>query len=283
MNIIKYEKKQYSVLLLFFKWIIITALVLVFLYPLVFTLIVSFKAKGEVWSNFFGLPQRIHFRNYVDAWKRGNIGRSTFNSLYITVVTVILQLLFSSMIAFLLVRVKIPFNRFLFAFFSIGVMIPLHAVVLPIARRAVQLHMSDSHLYLILVYTAGGIPWFVFLMTGYMKSIPVSLEEAAMLDGSSLEQIFFRIVLPLSRPVLLTCSILAFLGSYNELLLAMVLLKSRIKLTIPVALSAFTGFHSVNFPELTAAVIISILPTIILYVVFQGKVESGLAAGAVKG
>ncbi len=278
-NLVGKQPLLYTVI----KWIIISFLVVIFIYPLILTVIVSFKAKAEVWGNFFGLPEKLQFHNYVDAWKRGHIGRALFNSFYISIVTVFFQILLSSMIAFLLVRVKIPFNRFLYAFFSIGVMIPLHAIVLPIVRKAVLLNASDNHIYLILVYVAGGIPWFVFLLSGYMRNVPESLEEAAMLDGSSLSRIFFSIVLPLSKPVILTCSILAFLGSYNELLLAMVLLKSYANLTIPVALMAFTGFHNVNFPQLTAAVTISILPTIILYLVFQEKVEQGLAAGAVKG
>ena len=274
---------EVSIAIKIIKFIIIFLMVVIFLYPFILTVTVSFKTKDEVWSNFFGLPSKLNLNNYKEAWVRGNIGRSLINSFYIAIVSTFIQILLSSMVAYLIVRVKIPLKSFLFVFFSIGMMIPLHAIVLPIVKRAAHFGLYNSHIYLILVYSAGGMPWFVFLISAYMKSIPPSLEEAALIDGAGLIKIFFRIILPLSKPVLMTCSILAFLGGYNELLLAMALLRTREKLTIPVALSAFTGMHQVNFPELTAAVTISIIPTVIIYLIFQEKVEKGLAAGAVKG
>jgi len=152
-----------------------------------------------------------------------------------------------------------------------------------VARRAVNLGMSNTHFYLICVYIAGGIPWLVFLMTSYMQSIPETLEEASIIDGCGLFQMFTHVTLPLSKPILLTSAIITFIGSYNELLIAMVLLNSQVKKTIPLALSAFVGYHDVNFPLMTAAIIISIIPTMFIYLLFQEKVEQGLTAGAVKG
>ncbi len=274
--------KRDDIILSFFKFMLAAAAVVVFLYPLFLTVVVSLKTKPEVFARFFGLPASPQFSNYADAWKRGHIGQAFLNSMIICSSTVVLQIFAAGMAAFILSRVKFRINSLLYVFITMGMMIPLHAVVLPIAKRAVSWGMSDSRLYLVLVYTGGGIPWLVFLMVSFMKSIPDSIEEAAVMDGCTLRQIYFRITIFLSQPIFITSAIITFLGSYNELLLAMVLLKSRAKKTIPVALSAFTGFHDVNYPQLTAAVVISILPAVILYVLFQENIKRGLTAGSVK-
>lgn len=265
------------------KALFLSIMFVVFIYPLFLTVVVSLKAKPEVWGDFFGMPAVLQFHNYPDAWRRGNIGTAFFNSIYITIITVSFQLLLSNMSSFIIARVKIRINNFLHALFSLGVMIPIHAILLPIARRAVNLGMSDSHFYLICVYIAGGLPWLVFLMVSYMRSIPEALEEAAIIDGCNLSKVYFHVTLQMSKPILITSAIISFIGSYNELLIAMIILKTNAKKTIPVALSAFTGFNDVNFPQLTAAIVISIIPTIILYLFFQEKMEKGLTAGALKG
>jgi len=263
--------------------LVLAVMFVVFIYPLILTLIVSFKVKTEVWGNFFGLPENLQFHNYSDAWKQGHIGTAFFNSFYITIITMSFQIILSSMISFVIARVRIRYSNVLFLFITAGVMIPIHAILLPVARRAVHLGLSDSHFYLICVYIAGGIPWLVFLMTSYMQSIPGTLEEASIIDGCGLFQMFSRVTLPLSKPILLTSAIIMFIGSYNELLIAIVLLNSQAKKTIPLALSAFVGYHDVNFPLMSAAIIISIIPTLFVYLLFQEKVEQGLTAGAVKG
>ncbi len=263
--------------------LVLALMFVVFIYPLILTLIVSFKVKAEVWGDFFGLPEQFQFHNYSDAWKKGHIGTAFFNSFYITIITMLFQIILSAMIAFVIARVKIPYSNALYLFVTAGVMIPIHAILLPVARRAVNLGLSNTHFYLICVYIAGGIPWLVFLMTSYMLSIPETLEEASIIDGCGLFQMFTYVTLPLSKPILLTSAIITFIGSYNELLIAMVLLNSQAKKTIPLALSAFVGYHDVNFPLMTAAIIISIIPTLLIYLLFQEKVEQGLTAGAVKG
>ncbi len=263
--------------------LVLALMFVIFIYPLILTLIVSFKVKSEVWGDFFGLPEQFQFHNYSDAWKQGHIGTAFFNSFYITIITMSFQIILSAMISFVIARVKIRYSNVLYLFVTAGVMIPIHAILLPVARRAVNLGLSNTHFYLICVYIAGGIPWLVFLMTSYMQSIPETLEEASIIDGCGLFQMFTHVTLPLSKPILLTSAIITFIGSYNELLIAMVLLNSQAKKTIPLALSAFVGYHDVNFPLMTAAIIISIIPTMFIYLLFQEKVEQGLTAGAVKG
>ena len=263
--------------------IVLVLMFVIFIYPLILTLIVSFKLKSEVWDNFFGLPAHFQFQNYAEAWEQGHIGIAFFNSFYITIITVFFQILLSSMISFVIARMKLRFINVLYLFVTAGVMIPIHAILLPVARRAVNLGLSNTHFYLICVYIAGGIPWLVFLMSSYMQSIPETLEEASIIDGCGLFQVFSHVTFPMSRPILLTSAIIAFIGAYNELLIAMVLINSQAKKTIPLALSAFVGYHDVNFPLMTAAITISIVPTLLIYLLFQEKVEQGLTAGAVKG
>ena len=264
-------------------WIFLLIMLGVFIYPLILTLIVSLKTQSEVWANFFGFPAIPQFRNYPDAWYRGGIARALINSLYLATTTVLFQLGFANMVSFVLARVNIRINNFLYTFFALGIMIPIHAILLPIAQRAVDLGLSDSHLYLLAVYVGGGLPSLVFLMVSYMKSIPSTVEEAATIDGCSLSQVYFNVTLPMSQPILVTTAIIAFISSYNELPVALVLLKSTNLRTLPLALSTFVGFNSVNFPQLTAAIVTAILPTITLYVFFQSKIQKGLTSGAIKG
>ena len=255
----------------------------IFIYPLIYTIMSSLKNNNEIYSNYFGLPTVFRYENYKDALNTGNMGKAFVNSLLLTLITISGQLLFSAMAAFALTRVRFKLNYPLLIFFSLGMMIPIQSILIPIATLAAKFHLSDSYVGLLAVYIGGGIPSCVFIIAGFMKSLPKELEEAAIIDGCNINKIFWLIDLPLSVPAIVTMGIMAFLGTWNELIVALVLIKQEALKTLPMALLSFNGQFSVKWGMLCAAIVIAIIPTVTVYTLLQNKVERGLSEGAVKG
>lgn len=256
---------------------------LVFIYPLIYTLLTSLKSNHEIFSNIFGLPRTFQFENYANAWVKGRIGKYFFNTLFVCGTYVVLAILFSTMAAFVLARLKAGWLKVVFYFFVAGMMIPIHAILIPLAQISVSLNASNNFFFLISIYIAGGIPYMIFVITGFMRSLPSELEEAAIMDGAGLATIYTRVVLPLSKPAISTMAILGFLSSWNDLILALLFLKKESMRTLSLGLMNFTGFFTSDYAGISAAVIIVNIPTIILYLLLQEYVEKGLTAGAVKG
>lgn len=255
---------------------------LIFIYPLIYTLITSLKMNNEIFTNYFGLPHVFQWENYKNAWVKGKIGTYFFNSLFLCGTYVAFGLLFSTMAAFVLGRLKGRWLAFIFFFFVAGMMIPIHAVLIPLAQIYVSLQMN-SYLFLISIYIAGGVPYMIFVITGFMKSLPAELEEAAIMDGAGLGTIYYRVILPLAKPAISTMAILGFLSSWNDLILAMLFIKKEAMRTLSLGLMNFSGFFTTDYAGLCAAIIIVNIPTIIIYVLLQEYVEKGLTSGAVKG
>ena len=256
---------------------------LVFLYPLIYTLLTSFKTNHEIFTNYFGLPRAFRFENYMNAWAKGGIGKYFFNTLFVCGVYVVLGILFSTMAAFVVARLKSAWLNVVFYFIIAGMMIPIHAILIPLAQIAVELDASDRFSYLIAIYIAGGIPYMIFVITGFMRSLPAELEEAAVIDGAGLWTLYSRVVLPLAKPAVSTMAILGFLSSWNDLILAMLFLKKEAVRTLSVGLMSFSGFYTADYAAISAAVIIVNIPTIVIYLLLQEYVEKGLTSGAVKG
>jgi len=256
---------------------------LVFVYPLIYTLLASIKSNHEIFANPFGLPRALQFENYANAWVKGNIGKYFFNTLFVCGTYVVLAILFSTMASFVLARLQSRWLKFVFFFFVAGMMIPIHAILIPLARISVALDASDNFFYLISIYIAGGIPYMIFVITGFMRTLPRELEEAAIMDGAGLGTIYARIVLPLSKPAVSTMAILGFLSSWNDLILALLFLKKESMRTLSLGLMNFSGFYTSDYAGICAAVIMVNIPTIALYLLLQEYVEKGLTAGAVKG
>ncbi|KRF43824.1 carbohydrate ABC transporter permease [Paenibacillus sp. Soil787] len=255
---------------------------LIFIYPLIYTLITSLKMNNEIFTNYFGLPSVFQWENYKNAWVKGKIGKYFFNSLFLCGTYVVIGLLFSTMAAFVLGRFKARYLAFIFFFFVAGMMIPIHAVLIPLAQIYVSLKVN-SYLFLISIYIAGGIPYMIFVITGFMKSLPAELEEAAIMDGAGLGTIYYKVILPLAKPAISTMAILGFLSSWNDLILAMLFIKKEALRTLSLGLMNFSGFFTTDYAGLCAAIIIVNIPTILIYILLQEYVEKGLTAGAVKG
>lgn len=256
---------------------------LIFLYPLIYTLLASMKDNVEIFANPFGLPKSIQFGNFVKAWKQANIGTYFKNSVFLTLVTLFFHLFFGSMAAYVIARFPLRISKFMGSFFMLGMMIPIQAILIPIAKMAVDWNMSDNYLFLLGVYIAGGLPSTVFIMSNYLTTFPGEIEEASIIDGCSLWRFYLTILIPISKPIFVTMGIMSFIGTWNELMVALVLIKDNAMKTLSLGLLNFTGAYSTDYAGLCAAIIITIVPSIIMYLCMQESVEKGLSDGAVKG
>lgn len=253
------------------------------LFPLIWMLYTSFKTNREIAMNTWALPATLHFENYLNAWETAKIGVYLFNSIYIAVVAVTLTLVISGAAAFILAKFTFPFQKLIYSFFIIGMLIPLQSVLVPLFIQMRNLNLLNSPWSLILSYTAFGLPISVFILESFIRVLPDSVIEAAVIDGSSLTRVFFNLILPMAKPALATVTILNFLNNWKEFSFSLIFINDDLKKTLPTGLYNFVGAYSSNYAELMAAVTIASLPVIALYLLLQEQVIRGMTAGAVKG
>lgn len=254
---------------------------LVNLFPLIWVILSSFKTNDEIYASVLSLPARWSLSNYAQAFETGRIGHYMLNSTIVAVPTLVIVLLTGSMAAYVLARVM-P-NNALYTYFTIGIIIPVHVVVIPTFVLMRTLGLTNSLFALILLYSATSLPLAVFILVGFMKSIPKELEEAAVVDGAGLATVFFRIILPISRPGLAVVGTLTFLYCWNEYLLAVVMISSTDSKTLPQGIYALRGQFSTDYGLLTAGLALSIIPVVVVYVLFQEQFIKGATAGSLKG
>jgi len=266
---------------------IITTIVLVFialiqLFPLYWMFTFSLKGNNEIFGgNILGLPHVWRFDNYVNVFQSTDIGLYLFNSVVLTVATIAFTLILSAMVTYAIVRLKWRFSKLVYTIFLIGLMLPVHAVLLPlfINLKGVQ----NDYIKLTLPYVAFAMPLGILILVGFLESIPRELEEAAFIDGASIYGIFFRIILPLLTPALSTISILTFLSTWNELMLAVTFIDDDRYKTITTGVLDMVGKYSTQWGLVGAGLVIATIPTILMYVLLSDQVQKSLTSGAIKG
>ncbi|MDF2887679.1 MAG: binding-protein-dependent transport system inner rane component [Lacrimispora sp.] len=277
----KIKKKITVTSVLLYAFLI--ALALVYLLPLVWMLSVSLKSNRDVLTSPFTPPTVLQVGNYIFAWTKGQLGVATLNSVIVCSSALIISLLIGAMAAFAIARMRLGFLKYMMQYFLIGMMIPVHCVLIPLFVRFSNWHLTNQMIGLIIPYITFSLPMTIFLMTGFFKSMPNEIFEAACIDGCSIYGCFIRIGLPLSRVGMFVAGIMTFVGNWNELLLAMVFISDTAKKTLPVTLTYFVGPYSTNYVQMFAAIIIAIAPTIVVYSIFSNQIVDGLTTGAVKG
>ena len=276
------KTKRISVvkIIIYLFFVLMTALYLV---PLLWVFSVSFKTNAEIFSSPFSLPKSLFVDNYVVAWTAGKLGIATWNSFLVCVITLLLSMLIGSMIAFAIARMQWKLSKLVLTYFMLGMMIPVHCVLIPLFTRFAKIGLSNNLWGLVLPYLTFSLPVTIYIMTGFFRSIPNELLEAACIDGCSIYKIFFRVCLPLAKTGLFVTGLMTFVDNWNELLLAMVFISDDNIKTLPVSLSKFVGPYNTNYSQMFAAIIIAIIPTIAVYCAFSNQIVDGLTAGAVKG
>ena len=264
-------------------WISLILLALIWITPFVFIVFTSLKSNSTVMgANAFMPPTELAFENFAAAWRRCNFSTTVFNGVVITVIKVPLGLFISAMAAYALAKVPMRMNKALFALFLFGTMLPFQVMLAPIFRQVNAFGLINTYPGIILPYLAFGIPYQVFILHGFFSTLPKELSEAARIDGASHFTIFSKIFLPLSLPVLSALLILDFVATWNEFAMALVILQDPKMWTLPLGLMSFQSQFSSDYGELNAAIIMTVLPAAIVYLMFQRYFVAGLTSGAVK-
>lgn len=252
------------------------------IFPFVWVIYSSFKTQKEFSLNIMNLPEKIRLENYINALTKGaNI--AFLNSLYISVIAVTLILLLGFITGYLLSRFDFRGRKIIYGLFLSGMLVPIYGLLVPVFIQFNKLGLYNTRLALIITNITFGLPITIFLIESFVKSVPIEIEEAAVIDGCNIYQRLFRVVLPTCKPVLSTSLILSFLSTWNEFPFALVLIRSSELRTIPIWLTQFSGQYSTNYPQMMAAMVIASLPVIITYFAFSNKIIDGMTAGAVKG
>lgn len=251
-------------------------------YPLFFLFLSSFKTSGEYIRNLWGLPGEFFLGNYQRVFS------SRFliyfkNSVVLSFVTLLILIAVSSLASYVLSRIKFKLAKPLLTFFLMGMMIPVHATLIPVYVLTNRLGLYNNIWGLVGPYVAINIPISVFIMTTFFKTVYREIEESAFMDGCSHFQIYLRILLPISTPAIATVAIFNFLNIWNEFIYALVLINSASSMTLPLGLREFYGREAVNVPGILTAVFMSTLPMILFFVFAQEKVIKSMVAGSVKG
>ncbi|MGQ9585381.1 MAG: carbohydrate ABC transporter permease [Anaerolineae bacterium] len=268
------------------SWAIV-GLVIVFAFvavvPLVWMLVSSFKDNPEIFANPFTLPSELRWGNYLEAWQTG-LGRNFLNSVLVSTVTTPVILLLASTASYAIARIWFRGREILLWFFLSGLMIPLLLGLVPLFALLKQLKLLNTYYGLILVYIAQQLPFNVYLLYPFFKNMPRELEEAAVMDGCSLFGVFWRIMLPLAAPGLLSAAIFNFRALWNEYILALMIMSSPEMRTLPVGLGKlfFRQFYMIEYGVLFAGLVIATVPLLLAYAIFHRQVIAGMRVGALK-
>jgi raffinose/stachyose/melibiose transport system permease protein len=254
------------------------------IFPLYWLITFSLKNNADIFGgNIVGIPKEFVWKNYEKAFVNGKVVLYLMNSVIVTSVTIILTVVFSIMAAYALTRMKWKLRNSTLILFMMGLMIPIHAALLPILLMLRQLKLLNSYWSLIIPYVAFAIPMAIVIFTGFIKSIPKELEESACIDGGSIYRIFFNIILPLMKPAMSTVAIFTFLQSWNELMFAVVFISKQSYKTLTVGIQSMSGQYVTEWGPIGAALVVATLPTIIIYLCMSNQVQKSLVVGAVKG
>lgn len=257
---------------------------LIQIFPLFWLLEFSLKNNNEIYgSNVIGLPQVWRWENYHEALITGGLFRYFLNSVFYAAVTIIVAGILSAMSAYAISRLKWKLSEITYTLFSLGIMIPLQAVLLPLFLVLNNVKLLNTYWALLIPYIAFAIPMSIIILCGFYGSIPKDIEEAAYLDGCNIYGTFFRIILPIIKPALATVSIFTFLGTWNELMFANTFVNTAKFRTLPVGIMSFAGEYQTNWGAIGAGMVVATIPTLIIYCFLSDQVQTSIVAGAVKG
>ncbi|GGN75587.1 sugar ABC transporter permease [Actinoplanes lobatus] len=256
--------------------------------PLIWVLLASFKSNTEIFlGEPFALPDSFSLETYFSAWNQAHIGRYFLNSVFVVAVSTAGTMLFGSMAAYVLARYTFPGNRVLYFLFVSGLAFPTFMALAPLFHILKNLGLLNSYIGLILVYIAYSLPFTVFFLAAFFRTLPHEIDEAATVDGASHTRKFFQIMMPMAKSGLVSITIFNIVGQWNQYLLPLVIMQGqgadqKWVLTQGIAnISTQAGYHA-EWSTLFAALTLSILPMIVVYAIFQRQIQAGLTAGAVK-
>ena len=263
-------------------YVFLTLLAVLYIAPLLWVVITSLKDDSTLMLSPWAMPDKLMFENYTFAWTAGNLGRATLNSFIVCTITLILSMLFGAMAAYAIAILRWKLAKLTLTYFLIGMMVPVHCVLIPLFIQFSKLKMSNSLIGIIIPYITFSLPITIYILVGFFEGIPRELFESACIDGCSVYKMFGTVALPLAKTGFMVTGLMSFVNNWNELL-AMVFISNEAKKTLPVSLTKFVGPYNTNYCQMFAAIVLAIIPTIIVYCMFSNQIVDGLTQGAVKG
>lgn len=265
-----------------FYYIIVFIVATISLYPIFLMFMSSFKSSMEIFKNPLSFPESFSLKTYENLLERVPFTDYFLNSVIVSIASVLIITVTCSLAAYYIARFKFRWNNLLFLLFLMGMMIPIKLGIVPLFILMNDLGMLNSLWSLIFMYTATGIPLSILILTGFFKTLPVELEEAARIDGATDLRILWNIVLPLMRPALGTVVIINFIQSWNDFFFPLIFITDETKKTIPAGMLSLFGEHSADWGALFAGLTLSSLPMLVLFFIASKQFMDGLTAGAVK-
>jgi N-acetylglucosamine transport system permease protein len=252
--------------------------------PILWVFLASFKNTTEIFSSPWTMPAALRFENWARAWTKAQVGQYFINSVIVVGFSTFGTMLFGSMAAYVLARYKFIGNRVIYYLFVSGLAFPVFLALVPLFKVVAYFGLLNTYTGLILVYIAYSLPFTVFFLTAFFKTLPSSVAEAAIIDGASHTRLFFRVMLPMARSGMVSVTIFNIIGQWAQYLLPVVLMtdKDKYMLTQGIAAISVNAGYEADWSGLFAALSMSILPMIIVYAIFQRQIQAGLTAGAVK-
>ena len=255
------------------------------IFPMIWMIYSSFKTDQELFFSPWAPPMELQWDNFARAWTKAHVGDYLLNTLIVVIPALLLTLIISAMAAYVLARFEFVGRRFLFYMFLSGMLFPVFLALVPLFSLVNQLKMLNTFHGLILVYIAYSLPFTIFFLTGFFKTLPTEIEESAIMDGANPYQVFFKVMLPMASPGLISMGIFNFLGMWNQYVLPLVLIsdESKYMLSQGLAFMLFKQFYENDWSALFAALTIIMVPTLIVYITFQKQIQDGITTGASKG
>ncbi len=264
--------------------IFLTIVTLIMLIPIYYLLVTTFKTPAEAAASPLGLPINFTFDNYIKAFKAMNYGQAFMNNLIIMVTSVIFLIIFASMSAYVVVRSKRRVFKVMNSIFMVGLIIPFQISIIPLYKILAGVNLMNTHLGVILVDVfCINLPLSIFLMRGFINTVPKELEEAARIDGCGTFQCFWRIIFPLLKPIISTVAILDTLAIWNDFLTPLLFIQSREKQVLLQQVYRNVGPFSTDWTSFFPMLVMATLPLVIFYLIMQKQIIEGVVAGAVKG
>jgi len=265
------------------NYIILTLFLLVILIPIVGLAFSAFKTDAEVTLGPLAFPSQLRLDAFKDAWTTGRFNFFFRNSVIVTVVVVVVSVILSTLTGYAFAMLPMPGRRLLYPLLLLGYMVPFEAVIIPLYHMMNRMDMTDTYWALILPQVGLSVSFGTLWMTSFFRAAPRELVDAAAIDGCNRWQLLWRILWPLARPAVLTLVVLTFMWTWNEFLLALVMVQKETMRTLPVGLAFFQGRYSANIPLMAAGSLIVAGPILLVYILFQRYFIRGMLGGAVKG
>ena len=253
------------------------------IFPILWLFTFSLKTNQEIFAgNPFAFPTDPKWENYLKVFE-GGIGIYFWNSIWITAVATVLTILIASMATFAITRMKWKLSGLVLGLIMVGLMIPIHSALIPLYNMFLNVNLIDNPLSIVITYVTYNLPITVMILYGFYTTIPREIEEAAIIDGSSIHRLFFRIILPISAPVMSTTVIINMIYNWNEFVFVNTFISSENYKTLTVGIQNFIGQYMTDWGAIGATLVISVLPIIVAFLFFSDKIMEGITASAVKG